>query len=162
MSLSDRRSVLTTLGLLPLAACGFSPLYSEGSPASAMNGRIAFDVESSRMGFAMRERLETRLGIAQVPEYNLGVDFSVDSDDTVIQSDNSITRYTLRSIAKYVLTQGDKTILRDQVRAVTAYNATASPFATDAAERDARQRLAYNLADQIVTRLASGAGDWLT
>ena len=162
MSLSDRRQFLATLGLIPLAACGFTPLYSENSPASAMNGRIALDIERSRMGFAMRERLESRLGVAQIPEYRLTIVLSVKSEDTVIQRDNSITRYTLRSFADYTLTQGDKTVLRDQVQAVTAYNATASPFATDAAERDARQRLAFTLADQIVTRLASSAGDWLT
>lgn len=162
MSLSDRRYFLATLGLLPLTACGFTPLYSEGSPAAGMSGKISLDIEGSRMGFAMRDRLETRLGVAIAPEYLLRVEIEVNSEDTVIQSDNSITRYTLRGVSDFRLSQGDKTLLREQVRAVTAYNATASPFATEAAEKDGMRRLAISMADQIIIRLASSAGDWQT
>ena len=50
------------------------------------------------------------------------------------------------------------------VRAITGYSApeseTASAFASLAAQRDAERRLAVELADRIVQRLALSAGDW--
>ena len=50
------------------------------------------------------------------------------------------------------------------VRSVTGYSApesaTASAFASRVAGQDVERRLAIDLADQIVRRLALGAGRW--
>lgn len=162
MSWSDRRTLLATLGLMPLAACGFTPLYGEGTAASDLAGRVRLDIANSRMGFFFREQFELRLGRPEAAEYLLAVRLDTVSTSQVIQPDRSILRYTLRGEATYELTRGENTILADTVRSVTAYNATASPFATQAAARDGERRLAIALADQIVTRLAATSGDWLT
>jgi hypothetical protein len=55
-------------------------------------------------------------------------------------------------------------VLSGEVRAITGYSApaseTASAFASLAAGRDAEQRVARQLADLILQRLALAAGDW--
>ncbi len=162
MSWSDRRTLLAALGLMPLAACGFTPLYGESTAASELAGRVRLDIAASRMSFFFREQFELRLGKPEAGDYSLAVDLDTVPSSQVIQPDRSILRYTLRGEAAYQLTRGETVILKDTVRSVTAYNATASPFATQAAARDGERRLAIALADQIVTRLAATSGDWLT
>ena len=51
-------------------------------------------------------------------------------------------------------------IAADGVIFRNAYATTASPVATASARRDAEDRLAVALADQLVTRLIAGAPSW--
>ena len=59
---------------------------------------------------------------------------------------------------------GGPPVAAGEVRAITGYSApeseTASAFASRAAEQDAEHRLALELADRIVQRLALSAGTW--
>jgi LPS-assembly lipoprotein len=45
--------------------------------------------------------------------------------------------------------------LQGEVKSLTAYSATASLFATRAAERDAERRIAVDLAERIAVRVAA-------
>jgi len=78
-----------------------------------------------------------------------------------ISSENEITRYTLTGTARYTLSPvGGGAAQTASLRAFAAYSATASPYATRIADRDARARLAVSLADQIAARLEASAGEW--
>ena len=70
--------------------------------------------------------------------------------------DDSISRFNLRSTAKFRLTdtRTDQVVFRGRVRSIAAYNTVRSDYANLIAERDARQRSADNLAHEIKTRLA--------
>ena len=164
MSLFNRRKFLIlTAAPLFASACGFTPIYSAGSAAEQMHGRVALGSFTGLDGFQMREQLETHLGVATAATHRLDVILSVDIDGLAVTQDGSITRYNLSGEALITVTQlGGGVVLTDTVSAFTAYNATASAYATRIAERDANRRMATTLADRIVTRMAISAGVWLT
>ena len=147
-----------------LAACGFTPLYSESAPARAINGQFIIEnEESGAFGFALNERLRSRLGDTDSGPYLLRIDTQIKVEERAIRADRSVLRFNLDGLAQFaVLDAATGTIrFQDSARSFTAYSAIASPFATRAAEDDARDRLARALADQIVLRLAATAGDWM-
>lgn len=164
MSLFNRRKFLTLTAVpLALSACGFTPIYSEGSAAERMHGRIALGDFIGLDGFQMREQLVTRLGTATAATHRLDIVLNVDSVGVAITQDGSITRYNLSGIAVFTITQlGGGIAFQDSVSAFTAYNATASAYATRIAEQDANRRIAATIANKIVTRLSTSAEDWLT
>lgn len=163
MSLSNRRQFLTLLAApLVLSACGFRPIYGEGSAADAMHGRVALGEFTNLSGFQMREELETNLGRAVNATHILNVDLSIERKGLAITPDGSITRYNLSGVANFVVSNlGGGVVLSGSVSALTAYNATANAYATRVAEQDANRRLAKTLADDITTQLAISAEDWL-
>ncbi len=61
MSSSDRRTVLTLLAALPVAACGFVPAYGPNGPAKALMGRVRVDDPGDKRSFDLVARLEERL-----------------------------------------------------------------------------------------------------
>lgn len=164
MSLYKRRNFLTLLATpLALSACGFTPIYSDGSAASKMQGRIALGDFHGLTGFQMREVLATNLGPADNATYILNVDLDIDRAGLAITQDGSITRYNLSGETLFTVTQiGGGIVYRGSVTAFTAYNATASAYATRVAEQDAYRRLVETLADKITTNLAISAEGWLT
>ena len=162
---SSRRRFLALAGALPaLSACGFEPLYGEGSPARALQG--AFDVQlvPNQFGFALNERLVQRLGKGSAPRYRLAVETRITVSERAIREDNTISRFSLAATSDFVVSPlaGGPPVTSGSVRSVTAYSAIGSPLATRAAAADARRRLAVTLADQIVTQLAATAGGWDT
>ncbi len=163
MSLSSRRTFLTLAATpLLLAGCGFTPIYGEGTTANAMYGKIALAPFEGQTGFDMRERLESRLGIATDPQFLLGVDLRINRKGLAITPDGSITRYNLKGIADFTVERSDGTVVySDTVEAFTAYNATGTAYATRVAARDAHRRLVVTLADKIVTLMAISAREWL-
>jgi LPS-assembly lipoprotein len=164
---SDRRGFLAALALPALAgACGFTPLYGEGAPATAMAGRVDVGLIEGAAGFTMRERLTGRLGPATAPTHRLDVALELERTGVALTQENITTRYNVVGTATYALfpLAGGPAVTSGTLRLVTGYSApttaAASAFAIRAAERDAGQRLAVNLADQIVQRLALTAPDW--
>ena len=163
MLLYNRRKFLTLAATpLALSACGFTPIYSKGSAAEQMHNRIALGEFEGLDGFQMREQLETRLGTPTAATHRLEVSLIVDSEGVAITQDGSITRYNLSGTATFNVTHlGAGIVFQDSVSAFTAYNATASAYATRIAEQDAYRRMAVTIADKIVTRMATSAEDWL-
>ncbi|MCK4861885.1 MAG: hypothetical protein KAS85_08260 [Rhodobacteraceae bacterium] len=158
-----RKFLILTATPLALSACGFTPIYSDGSAAEQMHGRIALGSFDGLEGFQMREQLESRLGTATAATHRLDVALTVDSVGVAITQDGSITRYNLSGIGEFAITQlGGGIVFKDSVTAFTAYNATASAYATRIAEQDANRRMAVTIADKIVTRLATSAEEWLS
>ena len=151
-------SALTALG-----ACGFAPIYGSDTKASAARGKISVAPIGGLMGFQLRKRLTERLGPAEAAAYSLSVSLSVTSQALAINAQNDITRYSLTGNARYNLTNQatGKAVISDNVRAFAAYSTTASPYATSIAEKDARERLANALADQMTLRISASAERWL-
>lgn len=167
---SERRRALRLLAALPAAglaaACGFAPLYGSGAPASRMAGRVDVAPMQGEAGFVLRQRLVDRLGSGGAPTHRLVVDLELDQAGVALTQDNVTTRYDVIGVAAYALTPlgGADVTLSGEVRAITGYSApdtkTALTFASRAAQRDAERRLALQLADRIVQRLALGAEEW--
>lgn len=155
MSLSDRRTVLALLVALPLAACGFTPVYQAGSDGAALRGAVRVDDPADRAQFDLNRAIEDRLGRSQAPRYGLAVALSVAETALAVQGTATITRYNLVGQANYELRDlaTDTVLRRGTVDSFTSYSTTASPVATAAAETDARRRLSIALGDLIVSRL---------
>jgi len=161
---SDRRKFLALISTpLALSACGFQPIYGKDSAAARMHGRITLGPVGNLNGFQMREYLETRLGAASNPTHALEVSLSTNRKGLAITQDGAITRYNLSGEAKFSVQKiGGTVVLRDSVQTFTAYNATASAYATRVAQKDAYRRLVESLADKILTAMAISAQGWLS
>ncbi len=164
---SDRRRLLAAgFGAVMLAGCGFTPLYDEGAPATKMAGRVEVSIIEGEPGFAMRERLTERLGPATAAGYRLDIKLRLTRTGVALTQKNVTTRFDVIGTAEYTLVPlaGGTPVASGSVRTITGYSApesaTASAFASRAAERDANRRLAVTLADQILQRLALGADTW--
>lgn len=159
---------LLGIGLLALAACGFRPLYGEGEPAAAMAGRVEVAMLDGAPGFAMRERLTQRLGPPTAATHRLETTLTLRRTGVALTQENVTTRYDVSGTAGYRLVPlaGGPPVTAGTVRTVTGYSVPASAasdaFASRAAERDAEERLAVTLADQIVERLALTSATWVS
>lgn len=151
---------MSVLALLLSPACGFTPLHGEAG--ATLRGRVALENSRSRVDFAYRERLGRRLGEASVnAAYTLSTEIEIDETGLAITPDDETTRYDLTGLARYVLRRRSDgaEVARGEARSATAYSTLASPYATRIAERDARRRVAVDLADRVFTQLAAARID---
>ena len=162
MLLFNRRWIL--FGVLPLAACGFEPIYGVDKPANRIQGKISVEVSNGRNAFELRDRLNERLGTPEgTPTYILKYKTNVVPKNLTISKDNDVTRYTLQGETSFELIEllTQKVVYKNTIVSNTAYSATAGTYQTAIAERDANVRLSRDMADKIVTLLLITAKDWL-
>ena len=148
-----RRFVI--LAPLALAACGFAPAYGPGGSAGKLTETIWVQDPTDKNAFDLVERLEERLGRPETRRYDLAYTITTEAVGVGITTDNKITRYNLKGVVDYTLTEREsgKRVAGGRVQSFTAYSATGSTVAGLAAEEDAAYRLMRLLADQIVARL---------
>ncbi|WP_375573575.1 LPS assembly lipoprotein LptE [Seohaeicola saemankumensis] len=166
MSSSDRRAVLRrlgslglgglVLGSLALGGCGFTPVYGPSGQASRLQDSILPDAPRARDEFLLIQQFEARLGRGTDGPYALGYAYTISGQRMAVTAENVTTRFNLVGRVDFVLRDRatDAVLLRDSVDGFTGFSTTGSTSATEAAVRDARERLAVLLADQMVTRLA--------
>jgi LPS-assembly lipoprotein len=144
---------------LALAACGFTPAYAPGGPATGLLGTIWVQDPTDRNGFDLVERLEERLGRPDDIRYDLTFTITTEAVGVGITTDNRITRFNLKGSIDYTLTEraSGARVAGGRVQGFTAYSATGSTVAGLAAEEDAATRLMRLLADQIVARLIAAS-----
>jgi LPS-assembly lipoprotein len=163
MSLFNRRKVLTALCLTSvLGSCGFSPIYSDGSAASDLQGRIEVTAGKGRESFEMREHMIERFGFAKNAKYNLSYTYFSESEGLAVSTSAEITRYNLDGISSFKVTDttSGAVVFSGVVKSKTAYSATSETYPTRVAEQDAQSRLALALAEQIITRVSATATQW--
>lgn len=155
----SRRSIL--LGALATGACGFTPAFGPGAPATRLQGTVQVAEPETRDGFLLTRQIEDRLGRATTPRYLLETDLNITQERMAVTRNNITTRFNLIGRLGYRLRDaGTGAVLTDgRLDSFTGYSATGSTVATRTAESDARARLATILADQLVTRLIAAAPD---
>ena len=154
-----RRAMI--LAPLALAACGFTPAYGPGGSAGKLTETVWVQDPTDKNAFDLVERLEERLGRPESIRYDLAYTITTETVGVGITPDNKITRYNLKGVVDYALTDRatGAQVTGGRVQSFTAYSATGSTVAQLAAEEDASLRLMRILADQIVARLiAASAG----
>ena len=147
--------------LIALAACGFSPLYG-GSENSRINQELAYvNITSieAREGQIIHNFLLDRLnpsGRRADSRYTLSVAVSRTTHEIGLKFTEEATRAKLTLIARYFLTRDTdgKILAEGSVRSVNSYNISDSEFARVASERDATERAAREVSDEIKTRLS--------
>ena len=163
MLLFDRRAFL--LGLLPLAACGFEPVYGPNSAAKRVLGLVDIEVQNGRAQFEFRDRFQEVMGETDVSApYITTYDLNISERDIVISQAQGITRWSVEGTITYdvVSRETGAVVFSGSAQSNTAYNATSGTFQTGVARTDAIVRLARDLADKITTRMVVEAGDWAT
>ncbi len=159
MSSFNRRLALILL-LAPLAACNFQPVYGPGRSGTAIRDQIRVTDPDTRIEFEVLSRFEDRLGTGNTYE----LDYSIETGQrnlAIDEAENIDRINVIGSLAFTLREAGTGRILEQgEVSTFTAYATTASPVATASARRDAENRLAVALADQLVTRLLAGAPGW--
>jgi LPS-assembly lipoprotein len=153
----SRRALL--IGPVLLAACGFAPAYGPGGSAGKLTETVWVVDPTDKFAFDLVERLEERLGRPETIRYDLAYTITTESVGVGITADNKITRYNLKGVVDYTLTEratGTR-VTGGRAQSFTAYSATGSTVAGLAAEEDAALRLMRILADQIVARLIAAS-----
>ena len=149
--------------LLPLAlsGCGLQPLYSGGSDGLVAQALAGVEVAPipGKNGWLVRNALRDR--IAAVPEgagsrYRLEVELDDKIEGFGIRRDDAITRERRTLRARYRLVDAaNGALLVDATAGSDAgIDVVRSEYATIAAENTAIERLAQEVADQIVARIA--------
>lgn len=167
---SERRVALRLIAALPAAglaaACGFQPLYGSGTPAMAMLGRVDVAPLSGEAGFVLRQRIVERVGAPDAATHRLDVELDIEQVGVVLTSEDDVTRYNIIGNAAFALRPigaGEQVLIGD-VRAITGYSAPttriATTFSSRVARQDAERRVAVELADRIVQRLALTSAEW--
>jgi LPS-assembly lipoprotein len=109
----------------------------------------------TKPAFDLVERIEERLGRPGDTRFDLAYTIVTETVGVGITADSRITRYNLKGVIDYRLTETatGAEVASGRVQSFTAYSATGSTVAGLAAEEDASTRLMRILADQIVARL---------
>lgn len=158
MWLFDRRTLLITC-VAALTGCGFTPAYGPSGPATKLLGQITPDAPATRDEQLLVQHLETRMGRSDHGNYSLGYQLSFVQERMAVTADNITTRFNIVGSVTYALRDAgtDAVLTTGKVNSFTGYSATSSTVATLASERDARERLATILGDQIITRLIAAS-----
>jgi LPS-assembly lipoprotein len=147
--------------MLPLAACGFHPLYAESHRVADEPALAAIKVMpiADRMGqqleLSLREQLNPR-GLSLEPRYQLSVTLAIARSDLGIQRDATATRGQVYVAASIVLADAktSKVLYRGSARSLSAFNVVNDAFAAQVAQDDSDSRTVRDLADEIRTRIA--------
>lgn len=147
------------LVLLLLGGCGLRPLYSGGGTGPVAQTLRGVDVApiGGRAGWLVRTALEDRLGgESAAARYLLEIELDDQITGLGIRRDDSVTRErrTLRARYRLVDASTRAVVLDATARSDAGIDVVSSEYATVAAERTALERLATDIADQIVGRIA--------
>jgi len=162
MSLSDRRNFLLVLGALPLAACGFTPVYQQGGAATGLTGNIRFNLIDSREGFLLLSALESRLGTASAnAPFQAVVTLTLTNRDLTLNAATALQRHDLAATAEISVTNAaGETVFSNVVRDATSYSTSTQNLANMTSRDAATARLMQALADKIVRQLAVTSESW--
>jgi LPS-assembly lipoprotein len=158
-----KHALLPVAGMLLLQGCGFEPLYANNNNLGISSTLSTIYVEpiSDRVGYELRNDLLDRLDgtvSAQGARYRLKLYLTELEEPVVFQPNTSITRYNYTLTAHYdlVAREGAEPAKSGDVTAFAAYNVAASPYlySTVAAQRDAKNRAANDIAERIRIELA--------
>ena len=162
MSAPTRRGALCVFlaasGALAISACAFEPLHRPGGALGDLRGTVAISGVDGREGYAFRRTLERRFGTAAPnPAYLLEARLNFERRGLAITRDDAVTRFDVSGEAAFALRQTtDGSLVAEGVaRALSAYSALATPYATRVAARDAERRVAEDLAERVYAQIAA-------
>lgn len=159
MSLFRLLLVLCAFGIT--AGCGFQPLYGgkENAAISAQLALIQISPIEDRLGQKLRNLLLDRInprGRPKDPKYTLSVIAKVETLELGLRFTEVATRAKLTLSATFFLVdhESGSVISEGIVRSANSYNIPDSEFARVTSEKDATDRAARDVSDEIRTRLS--------
>ncbi len=163
----NARLALGLAAALMLSGCGFRPLYGTASipeGAEAAFGAIQIAAvaptnDSDRIGYLVSDALDRALhtpGHNETARYELKVALADERRGLSIQDDSSTTRYNYRLTADWTLVPvgSNAALASGRAETTASYNVVDSQYATQIARKDAEDRAAREIAEQIKLRVA--------
>jgi len=156
-----RKYLISLASLTLLAGCGLQPMYAGGGNGTVARAVAAVEVSSieGKSGWLVRHALQDRLGAAgkAEPRYRLDVRLDEKLQGLGLLSDDAVTRERRTLRARYQLVDlSSGAILLDATAGADAgIDIVSSEYAVIAAEQTALENLSHEIADQIVTRVAT-------
>lgn len=150
-------------GLSMLGGCGFKPLYgvsSDGGRIAAELAYVGIPERRDRLGQLIRNKLLSTMsppGGPTAEKYILEFSPAPDTNDLVIESNADISRRLYKLSVEYRLIDksSNKVVHQGKTFSHVAYDRVTSEFANIQAETNVRERAAFQVADDIRTRLAA-------
>ncbi len=157
-----RKALLAALAPLMLAGgCALQPMYAGGGSGPVARALAGVDVSSieGKSGWLVRAALVDRLGasVQSAPRYRLDVRLDEQLQGLGLLSNDAVTRERRTLRARYqLLDLASGEILLDATAGADAgIDIVSSEYAVIAAEQTALENLSHEVADQIVTRVAT-------
>ncbi len=144
-----------------LAGCGLQPMYAGGGSGAVARALAGVDVASieGKAGWLVRAALVDRLGASAQgsPRYRLDVRLDEQLQGLGLLSNDAVTRErrTLRARYQLVDLTSGAIVLDATAGADAGIDIVSSEYAVIAAEQTALENLSHEVADQIVTRVAT-------
>lgn len=162
---SSRKSLLAAILLwLPLAGCGFTPLYGDSGNTTVTQKLDNVEVENipERTGQMLRLSLETQLHTAGAPAaqlYALTVNYSIGVNGIGVEEDTATTRNRYIATATWTLApigRPSAPLTTGQASSQDAENIIDQQYFAQILETDTvNQQLADIIAAQITTQVAA-------
>ena len=158
--------ILICFTMLPLAGCGFQPMYGDYSASAdkatpnGQSSEISIDIIPDREGQILRNHLIDKLyqnGYPNNPTAKLHIDKLEETKTELdLTKSSEATRAQLRLKTNMVLTDisTGKVILNRSLQTISSYNILESEFATRVTEESARQSAINDIARQIELNLS--------
>lgn len=141
-----------------LAGCGFQPLYGDHAVTADLS-KVDVVAPQGRAGFLLRQHLEDELARNRdVPAaYRMDLVVHETRVPRGVRIDNVATRYEFTLWASYTLTTvaSGQVAKRGAVHAELTYDSADQPYQAVAAEQDAEDRAAQEVARRIQLELAT-------
>ena len=149
--------------LLLSAGCGFEPLYQEDGAAGRLKNAVIVEATGDDLGYEVENALVKRLGSPLAPNYVVIVRTSLAEIEVAAGGLDGFERFNFEGSGEFEIRRlgGDRILYEGVVEGSAAYSSTRETFHTLAARRDARRRLATQLAERIARRLEATAERWL-
>ena len=147
---------------MPLAGCGFTPLYAERNDGAVVADLAGLDVSApdDRLGRELKYNLLDLLSSSgnppASPAYLVELAPISYNEDLAIEPDADVTRKNLVMVVPFRLidTATQKTVLRSTARSRSSYNRVSSEFANIVAAQNAESRIARAIASDIKLQLS--------
>jgi len=152
------------VALLLLTACGFAPVYGERGAlprgAQTLLANVTVEPIEEREGQMLRNVLLDQMnpgGMPAKPTHRLAVKVTESTQETSIQKNQFSSRANLVLQATYILARisDGKRVTSGSSRITASYDIVEQPYATLAAEADARARAVREIGEDITQRIAS-------
>lgn len=143
---------------LPLAGCGFEPLYAtktDSNIATALNS-ISVAAPGDRETQLVANALYLGFNSQGPARYRLHLESKSSVANLAIESDSRVTRANYRQTVIFELShiKTSQTVLKGSSSRAASYNKVASEFANDQAELNARERTSKAIAEDIKMQIA--------
>ena len=158
----NRRRLLL-LGLLPLAGCGYRPLYGTANDRRGVvtsMAAVSIPEAQDRLTQIIRNDLLSTMrpaGTAAEDRYSLVLTSEFKKSDVIDKPLPATTRKSAQVTVSYELTgqRGEGTLTKGRTFSQVSYDLVRQPFADMQAETNAIERAAHEVSQDIRTRLAA-------